>query len=144
MEPNSETVDLVRWAKITIERWQIKIGGYGFGKKSTGALIRSFRSFPAFLSKEAQGDKAKITFAFLFYGYYWDAGVGNGYYRGNGGKLDSLSDWAEKGGAGHRKKHRWFNKIYWREFQKLKSLLAEQYGQEYINEMVQSIEKIQF
>ena len=69
-----------------------------------------------------------MTFAFLFYGYYKDAGVGRGYTRGNLGDLKSLDPW--NGGEGHRKKHRWFNEIYWREVNQLSRLMAEQYGEE--------------
>lgn len=133
MEQKTSTVDLARWAQITIERWKIKIGKIGFGPKSTGAFIRSLSFFPKFVNREAQGDKAKITFAFLFYGYYWDEGVGRGYSRGNSGDI---------GQTAKRKKHRWFNKVYWREVETLKRLLAKEYGEEYINELVQSIESI--
>lgn len=134
-----DKVDLERWARITIQRWQMRIGKIGFGPTSTGALIRSFNSLVSFIKNEANGDPQKVTFTFLFYGYYWDAGVGRGYDRGNKGDLKSLSDWSMKGGAGHRKKHRWFNKVYWREFNNLARLLCEQYGQEAI-EIMKSIE----
>lgn len=135
-------VDLRQWAEITIQRWVMRMGKIGFGSKSTGALINSFDSLVPFLDKESQGDHAKITFAFLFYGFYWDAGVGNGYYRGNPGDLKSLDDWKENNGAGHRKKHRWFNKIYWREVNILARKMAEQYGEEAVKEMVTSIERM--
>lgn len=133
-------VDLVEWARITIQRWVMRMGKIGFGPQSTGRLINSFDSFVSFLNNESNNDSNKVMFTFLFYGYYWDEGVGRGYYRGNSGNLESLSDWAEKNGAGHRKKHRWFNKVYWHEVNQLARLMAEQYGEEAVKEMVQSFE----
>ncbi len=135
-------VDLRKWAEIVIQRWVMRMGKIGFGPQSTGTLINSFDSLVPFLRMESGNDTAKVTFAFLFYGYYWDEGVGRGYTRGNPGDLKSLADWSEKGGAGHRKKHRWFNKIYWREVNQLSRLMADQYGEEAVKEMVQSIERM--
>lgn len=135
-------VDLREWASITIQRWVIRMGAIGFGPESTGALINSFDSLAPFLMNESNGDTAKVTFTFLFYGYYWDEGVGKGYSRGNRGDLQSLADWSETHGQGHRKKHRWFNKIYWHEVNQLARLMAEQYGEEAVNKMVQSIERM--
>lgn len=129
-------MDLRKWAEITIQRWVMRMGKIGFGPESTGRLINSFDSLVPFLRMESGNDTAKVTFAFLFYGYYWDEGVGRGYKRGNVGDLPSLA------GTGHRKKHRWFNKIYWREVNQLSRLMAEQYGQEAVKEMVQSIERM--
>lgn len=129
-------VDLRKWAEITIQRWVMRMGKIGFGPESTGRLINSFDSLVPFLRMESGNDTVKVTFAFLFYGYYWDEGVGRGYKRGNAGDLPSLA------GSGHRKKHRWFNKIYWHEVNQLSRLMAEQYGQEAVKEMVQSIERM--
>lgn len=133
-------VNLQEWARITIQRWVMRMGKIGFGPKSTGQLINSFHSLAPFLMNEANGDTAKVTFTFLFYGYYWDAGVGNGYLRGNPGDLKSLDPWNK--GEGHRKKHRWFNKIYWHEVNQLARLMAAQYGEEAVKEMVQSFERM--
>ena len=136
-----EKVDLQEWANITIERWIMRMGKIGFGPESTGHLINSFESFAPFLLNEANGDKAKVSFTFLYYGYYWDEGVGNGYKHGNGGNLESLSDWSETNGEGHRKKHRWFNKVYWHEVNQLARLLSQQYGEEAVKEKFTSIER---
>ena len=83
----------------------------------SGDLINSFR---AHVEKDANGDVAKISFTFLYYGFYVDAGAGPGY----------------------RTPKRWFNKIYWREFQQLGRLMAAQYGQEWIEDVMKSIETI--
>lgn len=130
---STEQVNISEWASITIERWEKKIASYRFSKESTGDLLRSFR---AHVENDANGDAAKVTFTFLYYGYYWDAGVGRGYTRGNSGDLKNLSDWAQNNGAGHRKKHRWFNKIYWREFNNLARMMADRYGSEFVNDCV--------
>ena len=135
-----KTVDLQEWARIVIQRWVMRMGKIGFGPESTGSLINSFSSLAPFLMNESNGDTYKVTFAFLFYGYYWDEGVGKGYRRGNTGSLDSLADWAEKHGQGHRKKHRWFNKVYWHEVNQLARLMAAQYGEEAVKTMVASFE----
>ena len=134
------TVNLQEWARITIQRWVMRMGKIGFGPESKGNLINSFDSLAPFLMNESNGDTAKVTFTFLFYGYYWDEGVGRGYQRGNQGDLQSLSDWSETHGKGHRKKHRWFNKIYWHEVNQLARMMAEQYGEEAVKGMVNSIE----
>ena len=133
-----EYVDLRRWSEITIQRWVMRMGQIGFGPQSTGRLINSFRSLAPFLMNEANGDTAKVTFAFLYYGYYWDEGTGNGYYKGNPGDLKSLDPW--NGGAGHRTKHRWFNKIFWREVNQLSRLMAKQYGEEAVEDMVRTFQ----
>ncbi len=132
----TKDVNLQEWARITIQRWVMRMGKIGFGPESTGRLINSFDSLAPFLMNEAKGDTAKVTFAFLFYGYYWDEGVGRGYKRGNSGDLASLA------GEGHRKKHRWFNKIFWHEVNQLARLMADQYGDEAVKDMVQSFEHI--
>jgi len=41
-------------------------------------------------------------------------------------------------------KQKWFNKIYWREFNQLGRLMAAQYGQEWADEAVKSIERLSF
>ena len=110
-------VDLKQWAEITVQRWEMRIAKLRFLPTHSGDLINSFR---AHVEKDANGDVAKISFTFLYYGYYVDAGAGPGY----------------------RLPQRWFNKIYWREFNQLGRLMAAQYGQEWIDEVMKSIETI--
>lgn len=120
-----DVVDLAEWAKITIERWNLRIGKIGQKAQVTSqSLLNSFR---AHVEKDANGNQAKIVFAFHFYGYYWDAGVGRG----------------SREGRRIKKRHAWFNKIYWREVQTLAKLLAEQYGTE-SQTIIKSIEEIKF
>lgn len=112
-------VDLKKWAEITMQRWEMRIAGLRFLPNHTGALINSFR---AFVEQDANGDVAKISFTFLYYGYYVDAGAGPGF----------------------RRPKKWFNKIYWREFNQLGRLMAAQYGQQWIDDVMKSIETINY
>ncbi len=124
----SDNLNYEEFARITIERWETRIASFKFSEGSTGALLRSFRSH---VEKDANGDAKKMAYTFLFYGYYWDAGVGKGYTPGNSGDLESLAN-----GKKHRKKHHWFNKIFWREFNNLSRMIAEKYGSDFVNECV--------
>lgn len=118
-------VDLSEWAKITIERWNLRIGRIGQKAQVTPqSLLNSFRTH---VEKDANGNHAKIVFTFHFYGYFWDAGVGRGSREGKRTK----------------KRHAWYNKIYWREVQTLARLMAEQYGEE-SQYIIKSIETINF
>lgn len=124
-----QDLDYEKFAQYTIERWQeqmkkVKIRG-------TGELYRSF-SHHVYL--DANGDLQKIVYTFHFYGWYVDAGVGKGYYRGNPGDLKSLDPWNK--GEGHRKKHRWYNKIWYNQFRKLLHMLAEELGEKAVEEMM--------
>ncbi|MDO5341327.1 MAG: hypothetical protein Q4F69_02585 [Bacteroidia bacterium] len=112
-------VDLKEWAEITVQRWEMRISKLRFLPGHTSALINSFR---AHVEKDAGGDNGKIAFTFLFYGYYVDAGAG----------------------PGSRAPKKWFNKIYWREFNQLSRLLAAQYGDEAVDGFMKSIERINY
>ncbi len=116
---NSSVVDLKEWAEITMQRWELKIAKLRFLPTHTGDLMNSFR---AHVENDAGGDVEKIAFTFLYYGYYVDAGAGPGF----------------------RKPKEWFNKIYWREFNQLGRLLAEQYGQEWVDDVMKSIETLNY
>lgn len=111
-----QAIDYGEWANICIERWIIKMGNLGIS--DTGTLINSFRNH---VSRDANGDAAKIAMTFRMYGWYVDAGVGRGYGRGNGGDL---------GFTPKRRPRRWYNRIYWNEFRKLVHLVTEKYGRE--------------
>ena len=112
-------VYLREWAEFTMQRWEMKIARLKFLPTHSGDLINSFR---AHVENDANGDTAKIAFTFLYYGYYVDAGAG----------------------PGDRIPKKWFNKIYWREFNQLGRLLAEQYGQQWVDDVMKSIENINY
>jgi len=119
MADSQKIVNLRQWADITVQRWEMRVARLKFLPDHSGDLLNSFR---AHVEKDANGDAAKISFTFLYYGFYVDAGAG----------------------PGQRKPKKWFNKVYWREFNQLARLLTEQYGEEAVNEMVKSIETLSY
>lgn len=118
----NEKFDYERFAKYTIERWQERMDKVGI--RGTGELRRSFVSH---VRRDANGDVNLMAFAFHFYGWYVDAGVGRGYRHGNGGDLPFLKDW--KTSDKHRRPKPWFNKVYWNEFNKLVVMVAQTMGE---------------
>lgn len=118
----SKEIDYGKWAEITIERWKERMKELKI--HSSGEL---FNSFKAHVEHDANGNLAKIAFTFHFYGWYVNAGVGNGYKHGNGGNLIFLKDWKTNGKHRHAKP--WYDKIYWREFNRLVAIAAEHYGE---------------
>lgn len=98
-----------RWARKMVEIWTDRIIMLGAFTKEAH-LLRSVALDGAQLSQE----ESQITFHFLEYGIYVDAGTGRGYKRGNGGDLYFL-------GKEYRKKHKlgkprerrpWFSKSW--------------------------------
>lgn len=71
--PAKAHVDLERWAKITIEKWQFNL----VQKKLvySGDLLRSFEHA---VHSDANGDYALISFAFKYYFRMLDMGVHKG------------------------------------------------------------------
>ena len=131
-------VDLKKWADIGLERWLLRVGNLHIRK--SGNFIKSLTNH---VSNEAAGDKGKVQFFFLYYGYYVDAGVGNGYNHkagtGSRNELGQLS-FLDKPGP-HRKPKPWFQKIYSSEYGKLQYLLIDYYGAEAF-EILKGIETI--
>lgn len=128
MPAKAADIDYGKFAQYTVERWQERIPKAGI--RGSGELLRSFAHH---VYLDANGDLQKVVYTFHFYGWYVDAGVGRGYYRGNGGNLDFLADW--KHGKHRRPKH-WYNKIWYNEFRKLLHMLAEQIGYKAVEEMM--------
>ncbi len=118
MERN-KLVNLKEWAEITMQRWRMRIAKLKFLPSHSGDLINSFR---AHVMNDANGNPEKVAFTFLYYGYYVDAGAG----------------------PGQRMPKVWFNKIYWREFNQLGRMMAEQYGQQWVDDVVKSIETMNY
>ena len=127
--PQTTDIDYAKFAQYTVERWVDRIPKAGI--KGSGELLRSFAHH---VSLDANGDLQKIVYTFHFYGWYVDAGVGKGYYHGNGGDLQSLNPWNK--GVGYRRPKRWYNKIWYNEFRKLLHMLAKELGNEAVNEMM--------
>lgn len=95
-------LDMVQaWAEITIDRWRKRMQALDVG--DTGALLKSFE---AHVTADANGDPAKVTFAFLYYGRFVDMGIGRGY----------------------RQAKPWYSPTFRIEVAKLGRFLAEKYG----------------
>ena len=119
MPENNSTkgVNYKQFAKYTIQRWQERQRKAKI--KGSGELRRSFVTH---VQRDANGDLQLMAFTFHFYGWYVDAGVGKG--------RNSL---AKEG----RNPKPWFNKVYWREFNKLAEMVAETMGVKALEEIKQ-------
>lgn len=73
------------WARQMVQIWSDRLTAAG--AIDTGALLRSIRQGSTRISEA----DAQMEFRFVRYGVYVDAGVGNGYRRGNGGNLEFLA-----------------------------------------------------
>ena len=98
------------WADIVIERWQKRMAEFDVG--DTGALVKSFQ---AQVTADSNGDPAKVTFAFLYYGRFPDMGVGRGV---------TLSDVPSP--TRHVKP--WYSQTFMNEVVKLGRMMASKYG----------------
>ena len=100
-----------RWADIVIERWIRKIQSLNIG--STGELAKSLQ---AHVAVDANGNPAKITFLYLYYGIFTDMGVGRSVKIG------------EAGIGNRRQKKPWYSSIFLKEVNTLGRLMADRYG----------------
>lgn len=132
------------WHQKMIEIWGDRLRLLQIG--NTGALRQSVRSRSLNLSE----DNIRMSFEFLQYGIYVDAGVGNGYTHGNQGNLDILNPiYREEHGLNRprrrgrkadgkmtsgkpRKKRPWFSRSWYISVEVFKEALADMYGQEYV------------
>lgn len=102
-----------RWADIVIERWIRKIQALNIG--STGELLRSLQ---AHVAVDAQGNPAKITFLYLYYGIFTDMGVGRSVKLGQAGQ------------GNKRERKPWYSSVFLKEVNTLGRLMANRYGYE--------------
>lgn len=98
------------WAEIVIDRWRKRMEALDVG--DTGALLKSFE---AQVAADSNGDPAKITFAFLYYGRFPDMGVGRGV---------TLSDVPDAS----RKVKPWYSQTFMKEVLALGRMMAHKYG----------------
>jgi hypothetical protein len=104
---------LEAWAKIVIERFELKITHLKIG--SRGELLKSFASQ---LYADSGGDVSKIVFGFLYYGRFTDMGVGKGVKIGQAGV------------GNNRRVKPWYAKVFFGQVYKLGKILAEKTGQQ--------------
>lgn len=100
-----------RWADIVLERWIRKIQALRIG--STGELVKSLQ---AHVAVDAQGNPAKITFLYLYYGIFTDMGVGRSVKLGQAGQ------------GNKRERKPWYSSVFLKEVNTLGRLMAERYG----------------
>jgi len=110
--PRSKLEMVQKWAEIVIERWKVRMAALGVG--DTGELLKSFE---AQVVMDSNGDPAKITFTFLYYGRFTDMGVGRGV---------TLSDVPDV--TGNRQVKPWYSKTFLNEVIKLGRMMATKYG----------------
>jgi hypothetical protein len=108
------TVDA--WADIVIKEWMKKVNALGIG--NTTYLINSFI---ASVHTAANGDPARILFAFEWYGKMVDYGVG---------KYVSLDDrdGMIAGGMTKRRPKPWFTDTFYKQVEVLRHLLEEKHA----------------
>lgn len=115
------------WHRMMVRIWTDRLAMMDV--HDTGALQRSVME----AGFSARGTDLALTYQFLRYGLYVDAGTGNGYKRGNGGQLDILDrDYRRRHRLGPRRQRRpWFS-VSWRiSVEVLKNHMARAYGQEF-------------
>lgn len=116
------------WVKKMVEIWTDRLIMLGAFTKEAH-LLRSVALDGARLSEE----ESQITFSFLQYGIYVDAGTGRGYKRGNGGDLYFLAkDYRKKHKLGEPRKRRpWFSKSWNISLRVMANYMTKKLGEEY-------------
>ena len=113
------------WYRMMTRIWTDRIGLMGAIR--TGTLRGSVTG--AGLS--VTGFDMQATFRFVQYGLYVDAGTGNGYRRGNGGRLEILDrEYRQRHGLKRQRKARpWFSRSWRISREVLKDRLAGLMGE---------------
>lgn len=115
-----------QWYRMMTRIWADRIEL--MGAVDTGRLEQSV-SGGGFTATGADGLDIQMTFRFVQYGLYVDAGTGRGYRRGNGGDLAFLAK-GRKGRKGqrHRQRRPWFSRSWAISREVLKDHLARIIG----------------
>lgn len=100
------------WSEIVIKNWLDKIE-----KLNIYSTFQLHDSFTHHIISNAGGDIARIEFAFNYYGKFIDMGVGKGV------KIEDVTNTDNR-----RRPKKWYSKVLYSEFMKLKELLAEKYA----------------
>lgn len=111
--PKHTKLEMTRmWADIVLDRWKARMAAYNVGQ--TGELLKSLQ---AQVMMDSNGDPAKVTFLYLYYGRFPDMGVGGNI---------TLSDVPDP--SGHRQVKPWYSKVFMREVEKIGVMMAAKYG----------------
>ena len=117
--PASAKVDLEKWARITVEKWEFNVANlflisqkhYSSSKEPTARHL--INSFVQHVAANAENNTALVNFAFNYYLRMLDSGIGSGVSYGE---------------KGNRKKYPVYSKTFYSEFMKLGELLTRQYA----------------
>lgn len=115
------------WYDMMVKIWTDRLSLMNIHR--TGALRRSVEK----AGFRQDRDNLELSYHFLRYGLYVDAGTGNGYKHGNGGKLEILEkEYRRMHHLGEPRKRRpWFS-VSWRiSVEVLKNQRARAYGVEF-------------
>ena len=117
------------WTAKMVEIWQDRLDLMAV--HDTGALRRSVQPNNVHID----GLSLEVSFSFLQYGIYVERGTGNGYKRGNDGKLQFLEKkYRKEHGLGKARERRpWFSKSWSISARVLMEHTAKIIGQEYVS-----------
>lgn len=136
-KPKTQAEVAEQWAKFTVNAWQTKIEKLKIG--NTGELLRSFVHD---MVLSANGDVAKIQFAFKYYGKFVDMGVGKGVKIGDV-KESATSRRLEGKMLGNRRRpKKWYTKTLAHETKRLMEILMDEYKSMAQTSIVENIESM--
>jgi hypothetical protein len=110
------------WADIVIQIWLDKID-----KMHVYETYQLADSFTNHVISHANGNVAKIEFAFNYYGKFVDMGVGKGV------PIDQIA-------SSSRKPKPWYSRTFYAEVKKLSALLAEKYARKGVLTIIENID----
>ena len=115
------------WAAKMIDIWTDRLDMLGAVR--TGKLLGSVE----LTNKRISQEETQLTFEFLQYGLYVDAGTGRGYKRGNGGDLYFLAkDYRKEHKLGQpRQKKPWFSRSWRISLRIMANYMTRKLGEEY-------------
>lgn len=121
------------WYNKMVAIWKDRIDLMGCIR--TGALRNSVTNG----SLSVNDYDINATFRFLTYGIYVDAGVGNGYKKGNGGNLQILNkDYRQQHGMKKQRTRRpWYSASWAISRRVLNNKLAELIGEEFLGSVTE-------
>lgn len=116
------------WTAKMVEIWQDRLDMMAV--YDTGALRRSVHPNNVHID----GLSLDVSFSFLQYGIYVERGTGNGYKRGNDGKLQFLEKkYRKEHGLGKARERRpWFSKSWFISSEVMKEHLIKVLGDRFV------------
>ncbi len=121
---NSETI--AAWADIVLKIWKQKLTELQIYE--SGDLYSSLLTT---LLASSGDNVTRIDFSFKLYGIFVDMGVGREIFAGNPGDVPTI-----------RKRKEWYSRIFYREVMRLKEILAEKYGAQVSEQVVNALRPV--